>query len=701
MGKKVWAKIKPFFGWVWNFLPVGLALLTFLWILFAAVIWPSQNTRNVRASFNLDDGRRLEVWGPAVVPLETPVDLYFALYQEEDSFTPLTLQVTIPEDLVALSPSPNPLAGQVALAFNGNSPEETLVIRLANARQDSGPGTTRQAISVQQAPGEEVEAIEINVEQTWRGVLRQGGGGAVPLGPLITLVSSLGTLLYQYISRSREEKEKSAQAAKEKEWERARQAEESLRKIRQGFQEKNLEMAEKNLIQIEQQGLEAYLEAGDLALARQLLQLAKGNVPSLSFDSLSQEWLEAAGGAVLYAARHNLSDRAGLEQLMRSFPADKLKDSDLRSEWQAVYNNIGAEIPAQAREWPRPTPEPWPTFTSSRTGMSHNPFPCERAEEEERYLFASPNGLFWSGHRVFQALKEQRSLWIVGESGSGKTALALAVGKYLLSDQIFSEHGFGCYFKGLPPVSEIRRTLAGRLLDVILRSPSYLPIGEGQHRLLAEVLLTVLPASLILGRVEQTASASDWPWLKQAKNDTQSLIWQAEARTRLRLLEEAVHKGVPLLPEPVWPQAWSVAIHFLDFELCTRLAFDLDASPASARRESATLDTLAGWTEYGIYSLVFSLPDKHLERTLTGWTSHLKLTWNETEMSEMVKWRWKQVYPTREFESLFENPEAETFFFRQAQGNPARWIRLWNRLIQPGTTLPIPQGQIEAVANSL
>ncbi|MFO3796251.1 MAG: hypothetical protein ACK8QZ_03075, partial [Anaerolineales bacterium] len=644
MGKKTWAgKIKSFYEWVWNAIPLLLALLTFLWILFAMVIWPSQNTRNFRIPFELSDGRRLEVWGPAVVPLETPVDLYFVLHQEKAPAAPLTLQVIIPEDLVTLSPSPNPLAGRVTLTFDGTSPEETRIIQLANAKQRSGMGITRQAISIEQAQGDEARTIEINVEQTWRGVLRQSGGGGsdVPLGPIITLVPFLGTLLSQYISRSREEQEK-----------RARQAGESLSKIRQALQQKNLEAAEKNLIFIEQQGLEAHLEAGDLTLARQLLQLAKGDISSLSFESFPEEWLEAAAGAVLYAARHNLSDRPSLEQLMRSFPADRLQDDNLKSEWQDVHSNIGAMVPSQAREWPRPSPKQWPTFAPPiASGLSENPFPHHQAEEEEAFLFASDKSLFWSDHPVFNALKERRSIWITGEAGSGKTALALGLGKYVLGDRVFSERGFGCYFKGLPSVSEIRRALASRLLDSILQNPSYLPFGKDQHRLLAEMLLADLSPALILGCIEQTTAKATWDWLEEAQNNTQRELWQAEARSRLRLLAEAVRKGDSPLPEPLWPSAWSSAIRFLGFESGTRLVFDRNASP-SVPQESRTLDTLAKWAEYGIHTLVFSLPDKRLKPALAGWTSPMALTWNETDIQQMAQWRWRQVYPTRNFETL-------------------------------------------------
>lgn len=702
MDQQARAKIKQFGGWVFNVLPMCLALVALLWTIFAAVIWPIENARNLRAAFNLENGCILEVWGPAIIPLETPVDLYFALrqHQQNVSCEPVTLQVEIPEDLVILSPSPNPLARQVVLVFNGSNPKRTQTIQVANAKQRSGLVTASLSIKLNQKQdkemgqeqSEEIGTIDIQVEQTWRGVLRKAGGGgdSIPLGPLITVITSVWTLLNQYL-----------QAAKEKEKERAQQANERMGKMQQALKERNLETTEKNLMQIEQQGLEAYLEAGDLTLVRRLIQLAKGSISPLSFEGLSQEWLEVAAGAILYAARYNLTDRQGLEELMRSFPADKLKDTSLKEEWMAVSNNIGVEIPSQAREWPRPTLRQWPAFVSPPgAGIEYNPFSHDRAEKEEAYLFAHPKGLFWSDHPTFQRLNERRSAWIVGEPGSGKTALALAIGKYLLSNDVFAEKGFGYYFRYLPTVTEIRHALTGRLLDAILQAPSYLPSGEEQHCLLAEVLLTALSAGLILGRIEQTVLNSNWSWLEKTQDKTQRAIWRAEACSRLRLLAESVRKCNPLSQDALWPGAWSTAIHFLGFEICTRLAFDLDAPPL-LKQESDTLDTLARWTEYGIHTLVFSLPDKRLGQALAGWTSHLDLTWNETDMGKMAKWRWEQVYPERKFETLFENSDAEIFFFQRAQGNPARLIRLWNRLFTDQIQLPLSQKQIESAARDL
>ncbi|MCS7011090.1 MAG: ATP-binding protein [Anaerolineales bacterium] len=696
--------------WLWNNLPVFFALLTLLWVIFAAIIWPSQNARAFRQSFDLGNGSSLEVWGPEVVPLEAPVDLHFALHQEQASGMPVMLRVTIPEDLVVLAPSPHPLVGQVTLEFSGQSSEESQAIQLNNARRLASLVAKPQSLAIEQFQTSQTQTapvwsrvgeVHVRVEQVWRGVLRQAGGGgsSAPLGPVITLVISLGTFFYQYLSRIREEKEKREQEAKEKEQERARQANDSMMKIRQALKESNLETAEKNLLQIEQQGLEAHLESGDLALARQLVKLARGHISSFTFDTLSQEWLEAAAGAVIYAAKHNPTDRLSLEQLMRSFPTEKLKDADIQGTWQVVRENIGAAIPSQAREWPRPTVKTWPSLVRSPADdLKYNPFPHDRAEEEEPYLFAKPTGLFWSEPRAFQALKDRRSAWVTGEPGSGKTALALAIGKYLLSDEAFSEKGFACYFRELPSIVEVRRALAGRLLDSILQNPSYLPLGEEQNRLLAEILQTALSASLILSRIEKTAQAADWPWLKETENEIQKTIWKAEARTRLRLLEEAISKVNATLSESLWPKAWTTALNFLGFESCTRLAFDLNASPHARGQEADLWDTLAHWTEYGIQTLVFSLPEKRLERAFAGWASRLELTWEETDMKNMVEWRWKQVYSNRPFASLFENPAAEAFFFQQAQINPARLIRLWNLVFEEKVTIPISTKQIESAA---
>lgn len=701
--KRLWNNLPK---WLWTNFPLLLALLALVWILFATVIWPSENVRNFRSSFDLDNGRTLEVWGPQVVPLETPVEIHFALHRNDALGTPLTLRVSIPKDLVVFSPASNPLDGQVTLSFKGKSPEETLVIQVANAKQRTGLGVTYQTLQIEQGETEEQQSeptfnklasFPIKVEQTWRGVLRQGGGGAVPLGPLITLVTSIGTLFYQHITHSREEREHTKKAEKEK----ADEAQEKLQKIRQTLQESNAEEAARILEQIEQKGLTVYADANELSQARQLIELAKGKTTSFLLDSLPPTWTEAAAGAILYAAEHNPINRSALETLMRSFPLNQLSDERLKVRWNKVSANIGTNLPSQAHEWPRPTVGTWHAFVlPPAPDLKSNPFPADRAEEEETYLFAHPTSLFWSNHPTFQALKERRSTWIVGEAGSGKTALALAIGKYLLSDNDFAEKGFACYFRGLPPIAEIRRALARRLLDSLLQSPSHIPIGDAQNRLVAEVLLTALSSNLILGCMEQATSAVNWDWLKQAKNDTQRIIWQAEAHSRLRLLAETVRKCTSILPEPLWPKAWSATINFLGFEGCTRLAFDLDTFPASARQESGSLEELACWTEYGIHTLIFSLPQKRLERALEGWTGRLGLTWDKVELQTMAEWRWGQIYPKRPFDTLFANSETKTFFIHQAQNNPARLIRIWNRLFQSGIKIPVTQVQIDIAAKS-
>lgn len=685
--------------WLWSNLFMGLAVIfagmTVLWIILAAVIWPAQDAEYQRLClYREGQACVLEVWGPKIVRLEEETTYQFTLHRSAPPNAPVLVILSIPQEVILLSAFEEPLAGQSTLNFSALQLEETQSLRLANARRVTGLGIRWQPVFVSSQPSlswQPDETFLIGIEPTWRGVLRQSGGGGreVPVAPLVGLLLSLGTGVYQYWLARRNEQRQQAQERKEL-------AQKELAKIRAVMKQQDFQGARKLLEALEHSKFSAYLPE-EIAQAKRLIVLALGNLDGWQPGFIPENWESETAAALLHAAKYHPVDRIALEALMRGFTPDKISkvDEKLLGDWKSIESNIGANTPLHVRRCPRPSGTEFPKISSLST---NNPFPvlAARAEDEEQYLFDEANGLFWQDRAIFKYLEQNSAVWVWGERGSGKTALALAIGRYCF----LGEQCLTVFFRGLPSWMDVQENMVRHLFETILQAPFYLPTGEKILSLIAEVLLSGLQARVVLAQIEYIQSWG-WPWLREAQNETQRQIWQAESQTRLRQLADAVRKADSALSESMWPAAWRAVTRSLEFEASTRLVFDIDSEVSLSSQTIAILERLERWTDYRIYPLFFTLPDTALKPYLEKWCARWSLSWDNNNLKDMLNYRLKQAGTRLSFEQLF-GPEAGPAFLRYAKGNPACLGRLWNRLAaQPGARIPFSLEQVEVAARDL
>lgn len=694
----IWGKVKKWLqdagAWLLSALPIIFFSLALLWVLFAAIIWPRANTYYFREIFSLEEESKLEVWGPRVVPIDAPfVEIHFTLQQESADKQPLLLVVEIPPEFVLPAAENGTLAQRAELHFNAQSSEETQILRLVNARTVAGfssqthlnlqvfsPAEENRQISLISNNGEPGQ-IKIVAEGALRGVLRQygGGGSEVPLSPLIALFISAATWFYQQ-----------SQAKKREENERKEKADSRLKELRQAIQDEQIDQATEILASIQQQGMDNYVNRAQIAIAQKLIDLAGGKI---SLDVFPEGWLEETASALIYAAQHNLTDRNKWESYLRAFPTDKISDKK-REELEQVRDKLGAGLPSLPRDWiTRPSPE----FSKFRfppaDPIKLNPLAYERTEEDEPYLFRFSNSLFWAEHPLLAKLKSsQGAVLVYGEAGSGKTALARAIGKYGFRGQDV----FATYLQGAPTQEEMRRALASRLLDFVSHLPSFLALlSEAPRRLLAETLTTALPASLVLAQLETAEATGQSMVQKKAADEMQKRIWEAELRTHLRLLSEAVRGTVPhSLPEPSWSNAFMTCVRALGFDKHAFLVIDAGSQFNQPWYEETILHQRHRWMEIGLHTLTFS--HAKLKRRDTIWNEDVawfEMHWEKEQMQALLHWRWKQVYQNLPLAYLM-NEEAESLLLDLAQGNPRHLVRLWKAIFDSPVTLPLTEDAV-------
>lgn len=682
-----------FFGNLFMVLTVLFAGLTIGWVISAAVIWPAQDAEYQHLCLYQEAERCvLEAWGPKIVRLEDEVTYRLTFHHSSLLGAPVSVALTIPQEMILLAPPEDSLTQQVVLIFRGLQPEETQTIRLANARIVSGFAVQWQSVTVSvQTPllQKSGEKLYIGVESIWRGMLRQSGSGKqeVPIAPLVSLLLSVGTGVYQYLQVKRNEQHQKVQEQKEL-------AQKELEKIRAAIRKKDFQRTRMLLENLEHTHLSSYL-AEEIAQVRHLIALSSGKLDGWQPDSIPENWQDETTAAILYAANHAQIDRVTLEIFARKWATEKIKDEILRSEWGELVKNIGADTSLHVRESPRPRAV---TFPGLYPLLPSNPFPVlsTRAEDEELYLYNKSQSLFWVGHPVFNQLKQNIPAWIRGESGSGKTALALSIGKYCF----LGEKNFARYFKGLPSWMDIQSEMSRRLLETILEMPFYLPSGEERLALIVEVLLYGSENRLIVAQIEE-AQEQRWHWLEKAKDEKQREIWQAQTRMRLLQLANAVRKVKAPIADSMWPAAWQAVMRFLQFDPPTYLVFDIAGETSLLPQRIATLEKLEAWTADRIYSLFFTLPNTPLKPYLESWCFQFSLRWSEKNLRDMMDYRLKIAKVRQDFEQLFER-EAGSAFLEYAQGNPARLGRLWNSLVsQPEVKTPFTIEQVATAAKTL
>jgi hypothetical protein len=705
--KRLWSWAKAQFSPALTAFLATLFVATFVWVLFAAVIWPVQNAHRFRLAYRIDETRTLEIWGPSILPAEeTGAEIEFTLHQTDISNTQFVLTVTLPAEIILSSENDNAFAHQVELHFTGALADETQTLSLVNARTVAGLGILEREILLKgQAAEEEAvleESIPLGVEPTGRAVLRRygGGGSEVPLFPLVTLFISVAGWVYQEIRRRKEEEDKRREE-EEKQEEKARQeAASTLSRLRQEIKSGQIEQAAQTLEALRQSKMEDYLEKRDLRMVAQLLALAKGNFEGIEIQSSAENWLEEAAAALAYAAENNPTSRLQWEALLRKFPVEKLRE-ELRSRLETARTVLGANTPLQGWEWPpSPVKVEIPSFNTPLADLKKNPFPFPAAEDEQGLLFAQETAWFWAEHSLFNILKNSRGAFLVqGEEGSGKSALALALGNYRRS---VGDRAFSCYLAGVPNISQIRHALAEQLLSFIEHLPSHLALlGDEQRRLLAYTLLTELSRPVVLGRIEYASQPVHQKWLNEVSADLKP-IWEAETVTHLRLLRQAVLDiDQPSFSETQWWLALQSCLRSLGFDNSIYVVLDAGREFSWGWYEEVILPHRHVWADFGVHSITFCsppLPARKL-RNLDGLhTAELK--WPASDLKKMIEHRWQNIYPLLSLRSVFAENALDTMLQRAAF-NPRPFIVLWNEVFSHQKGLPISVQDIRNAAECL
>ena len=680
---------------------IALFIVTFVWVVFASIVWPAQNAQYFRQSYPVDANREIEVWGPYIIPAEAPAaQIDFTLHQQNISNTPLTLTVTLPDEFIVDSDEINHFAKQIDLHFSGAMADETQTLKLINNQIVDGIYIVNRHVSLSIQPEAENAPYELNfilgVEPTWRAVLRRygGGGNEIPLLPLITLLISVSGWVYQRTLQQRKDEQEKRERAKG-------EAMAGLAKLRQEIKKGQIGSAVQMLATLQQSQAEAYLDKSDLHLAGQLLSLAKGDLEGVSLNEFADDWMAEAAAALAYAAENNPTNRQALEALLRQFPADRLKDENLQSRLETIKTVLGAKIPIQGWDWPPNPPKvEIPSFSAPVGDITTNPFPFAVAEDEAEFLFAQSRPLFWSEHPLFAALTNCRGALIIsGEQGSGKTALAMALGKYRY---IVNDRAFSCYLAGAPDILAIRRTLANRLLAFVEHLPSFLAfLGEEQRRLLAHTLLAELPRELILGRLEYASQPDHWEWLKNAPAE-KAKIWRAETVTHLRLLRQVVTECSPApCSETQWWLAFQGCLRSLGFDRSTYIVLDAGSDFSRAWYEEVILPRRHHWADLDIHPLTFcpTLPSFNKVKERDGLQT-FALKWDENHLLEMLKWRWGRLYPPKPLEGVFSKGRPE-IIVQRASSNPRRLSFLWNEVWRDRKDLPISEADVQSAVEHL
>lgn len=678
------------FSWV-------LFLATFIWVVFAAIVWPAQNAKHFRSLYPLDDNYSLEVWGPTIVPGESSVvEIRFTLHQKAISNTPLLLSMTIPQEYILESPANNQYTHNVELNFNGNFTDETQTIQIANAQIISGLKIAEREIPVYLGKDKDEDniagEISIGVEPTLRAALRQygGGGNEIPLFPLTTLFISVAGLVYREFQQRKldeEKKEEKLQAL----------AKAHLEKLRQALKNGEMDLASQVLHEISRTAIKQYSDETQLHIAQRLINVAFGNIGNVVSEPFPANWLDEAAAALLYAVVHHPSDRQRLDSMLREFPLTRVAKDDTRTKLETAKSVMGVKTPVQDREPLYPPSFPLPKYSNPIAGLGENPFPCEKAEDDIPFLFAQSNATFWSDHPLLKTLKTAHGATLVsGEAGSGKTAFALALGEYrYVADE---RTVFSCYFSGTPRAEEIRNALAGRLLSFIERQPTFLVLlNDEQRNLLAQTLVAELGKDNVSGRLGYISNPARWvEWLNKAGDDsTKRNIWKAETLSHLKLLQDCVVATTPhALTEHQWLIAFMTCIYSLEFEKSAYIIIDTgDEFAWDWYNETIKLHQHK-WKDVNLHTITFYPPQKHLPMNRgNDWLKMLDLKWTKEQLLAIAQWRWESAYERPPFASIFDTNALE-LLLELSEQNPRCFIRLWNAIFRDRPEIPIKESAV-------
>ncbi|RMH95173.1 MAG: hypothetical protein D6681_13440 [Calditrichaeota bacterium] len=676
-------------------LSILLFIATLLWMLWATVIWPWENTQNFRCSsdladntckFSLDGDLTLDVWGPEIVPGDQDfVEIYFALQQNDGHTQPLTLVLDLPAEYTLPVSENNLLTHKVKLHFSGQHGEETHVLQIANAGIRSDIHTVIAPVKIYYGISEEntryAGEIPLKVEGKMRTILRRfGGDGEIPFIPIIALLTSVTTYTINLKEREQRQHELEIQ-----------QANELIKTARKELQDGNISNVKHKIVKLKKQQMGNRVDAlEDISTLESLLTLAEGKRPLPPSGFPPSGWENEAAMVLAYAAEHKPIEVETLLALIRAFPLDRVSEQ-AQTRLTHAEEGLSPEMGVETRRWP-PMPEGRTDSLLKLNTSLHNPYPkTPVAENEAAWLFGDEPALFYSEHPVYNSLVRREGICLVsGAPGSGRTALALALGKYNALPHMEKTREFTCYLSHQAGEADLRQALASRLLKFLIHNPADIRRLDDEGRELCAMLLisemdAVTVRAALANALRPQALQSREKQSTDHPQDTEEpgteRIRQAVKHTQIQLLIEETEQ-VEQKKERLenWIAALAICLQRLDFKHF-RLVFDLNepSQPAWYENRILPLERQMHLWWQSPFQIVFFSPQPG---TLTLSPPPCEtLSWSPEQLTTMLQHRWRRANGRIALSSYIPEEEVQRLV-TQANGLPRSLLRACYEYIQ-------------------
>jgi hypothetical protein len=311
-------------------------------------------------------------------------------------------------------------------------------------------------------------------------------------------------------------------------------------------------------------------------------------------------------------------------------------------------------------------------------GLSHNPFPFERAEKESAFLFHPRYGFFWNGHPLWQKLRlvcESTTL-VHGAKGSGRTALALALGKYLGNRSVLTS-----YSNRPQRLKDLQSLFSKIMLDFIATNPFYLPRDGSRASLLKQWVGTHMPDSLIQARLSQAGEDLEIAdWVHDAGDEKTRADYLAEARKILNKFGK-LDGGEPQVYDA--GQSFEILIQCAQALGFSRVRTVFDLGDHLRNDDLQDLDDLIHEAPNQIEIIIFAPVGATWVDQLESSFVTETLDWKHggvNLLEKMVTHRWKIVSQNNPPQAFFLDGAFE-YLIEISQTNPGRFMALWNKLM--------------------
>lgn len=701
-----------------NLLLVATICLSLL-ILFFLLNWQIMGSERTFTSWiTQNNGQQVRIDVPRFVfARQAPFEIHILRRHPQWLKEPMNMTIPFPESLTVLSPNAQAYTSPTMVSFApaaGRAQTETLLI---NYPIPSQPLNQEWQIKAHIQNGIDVPfglTVEGNVPYLIRSSLE-------PIlsqtGPSFFLVTLLAPFLLFAITRGldatkrRYEVEKirleveqsrlaiaqAEQARLEKEQQKVTQdkahAQNLLREIKNKLGARKIDAARELYIERTNQELKNYIDVKDMEMLETLFALARGEWRQIDIPREDPEWLAATAGAMVYgAAKPNepIAFRRGL----RGLPQELL-DDDLTNAVQKALVDLKAD-PLQRHIRPSKLERPPKdqiiiraisgAFIERLNGL--NLFPCESAENdlESRLLFDRNNGCFSPNHPLYTQLELQgQHTLIYGHVGVGRTALALALGKYLVQD-----HVLACYCGALAPPDELYAYLISELLDFVCMRPTWLAqLQQHELRLLTHVLSTQLGQVYAVARVVE-AQRNPERWLSDTLAENKP-VTRIVGETQLAHLAQALENfsSSQTLSEFQMLRAIQQTAHRLGFSLM-RIVIDIGTPEWSTWYDEVILPRLNFWQTCNLTLLLLVPLQESQKRVPDALQINVsELSWDQDSFRRMINHRRLQMQRAFADSALLPDlflGNALQDLLNAANNNPRCFIRLWNQILVRFTT---------------